>query len=273
MSKKKNKLSDLEKEILKIRWKDIYINGRKSDYKISDNGFLMSYKQKKEGYLMSPSPDSSGYYGTTLVLDGKKYWRAIHILVAEAFVVNPDPINKIEVNHKDGKKNNNEWWNLEWVTHHENITHAVELGLRDTFLGINSPKNIYSEETIHQVCQLLEKGNSQKKIAEDLHINKGVVNSIKQKKMWKHISKAYDIPEPIHRIPRPSDLRSNVIDLLNLKKDPDEIIRMLELPDTRVNRTYVRVIRVETQPKVESSTTIPRAEMPTGVGPEANAGG
>lgn len=252
-----NKLSNLEKKILEIRWKDIYINGNETKYKISDSGLLMSYKIHKKGKLMSPSPDSSGYYGTSLSVDGKTYWRAIHILVAEAFVINPDPKNKIQVNHKDGNKTNNEWWNLEWVTQQENITHAVDMGLRDTFLGVNSPKNIYPDEIIHKICKLLEEGKTQKIIADSLDINKGVVNSIKQKKMWKHISSQYNIPEPAHRIPRPSNLRTNVINLLALGKDPDEIIRILELPDTRVNRIYIRVIRVETQPKVESSTTIP----------------
>lgn len=38
--------------------------------------------------------------------------------------------NKVFVNHKDGDKSNNHHDNLEWVTHQENVTHAVNNDLR-----------------------------------------------------------------------------------------------------------------------------------------------
>lgn len=53
---------------------------------------------------------------------------SIHRTVAMAFISNPD--NKPEVNHKDKIKNNNNSYNLEWVTRIENVRHA-ENGLRN----------------------------------------------------------------------------------------------------------------------------------------------
>jgi hypothetical protein len=51
----------------------------------------------------------------------------LHRLVAEAFI--PNPANLLEVNHLDGNKLNNNADNLEWVTHAENMRHAVVSGL------------------------------------------------------------------------------------------------------------------------------------------------
>ncbi len=53
--------------------------------------------------------------------------RYVHRLVAAAFI--PNPQNKRCVNHKDGNKLNNHASNLEWVTHSENMVHAVNNGL------------------------------------------------------------------------------------------------------------------------------------------------
>lgn len=51
----------------------------------------------------------------------------IHRLVAESFI--PNPYNKLEINHIDGNKANNHVSNLEWVTHLENMQHALKTGL------------------------------------------------------------------------------------------------------------------------------------------------
>lgn len=54
----------------------------------------------------------------------------VHRAVALAWVDNPDPTEKIIVNHMDGDKVNNCCDNLEWVTYSENNYHAVNTGLR-----------------------------------------------------------------------------------------------------------------------------------------------
>ena len=51
----------------------------------------------------------------------------VHRLVAKAFV--PGYFEGAQVNHKDGNKGNNAWWNLEWVTARQNNHHARLTGL------------------------------------------------------------------------------------------------------------------------------------------------
>jgi hypothetical protein len=69
-----------------------------------------------------------GYHMVALYKNGKRYYKAVARLVAVVFIPNPE--NKPEVNHIDGNKDNNNDWNLEWMTTKENIHHAMEHGLR-----------------------------------------------------------------------------------------------------------------------------------------------
>ena len=48
----------------------------------------------------------------------KNYY--VHVLVAKTFILNPDPVNNIEVHHKNHERNLNAWFNLEWTSKSEN---------------------------------------------------------------------------------------------------------------------------------------------------------
>jgi hypothetical protein len=77
-----------------------------------------------------------GYLIAHLCKDGVASNKAVHRLVAEAFIDNPQ--NLPEVNHRDGCKENNYYLNLEWVSPSGNSLHAYALGLRTpnkTFQG------------------------------------------------------------------------------------------------------------------------------------------
>lgn len=80
-----------------------------------------------KGKLLSPAISGGHYY--TVVLSNKDNRKSytVHRLVAENFIKNDDKSNV--VNHIDGNKLNNNVSNLEFITHKENMKHAIELGL------------------------------------------------------------------------------------------------------------------------------------------------
>lgn len=65
-------------------------------------------------------------YEIHLFKNGNRRCWKVHRLVAENFVHNDDPANKIVVNHIDGNRANNSSSNLEWVTPSENLKHAYD---------------------------------------------------------------------------------------------------------------------------------------------------
>ena len=98
------------------------VKGFEKFYEVSNFGRISNYRKIMKVYTIN-----SGYLAIKFTIDNKRSTHLIHRLVAEAFVPNPD--NKPFVNHKDGNKQNNCAWNLEWVNNSENILHARQTGL------------------------------------------------------------------------------------------------------------------------------------------------
>ncbi len=110
-------------------------------YEVSDNGNVRSvtrsvtqlgkdgryFTRPYYGRVLIPRKAKNGYLYLSLSKDGVSKTKKIHRLVAICFVENVN--GKQYVNHIDGDKVNNCAWNLEWVTHRENITHSIDKGL------------------------------------------------------------------------------------------------------------------------------------------------
>jgi hypothetical protein len=169
--------------------KRILINNEPTKYLVDSNGNV--YSEYSEMYL-KPFENPSGYLLVDLHHKGKSYYRQVHRLVAHAFIPNPEGLPT--VNHKNGDKHDNHYWNLEWMTIKDNVRHAWSTGLVKPRYGIDNPANVYSEDQIHAVCSLLESRKySNKKIAEMYNVNVTLIRDIKFRGKWKHISCQYDI--------------------------------------------------------------------------------
>lgn len=97
---------------------------RSQERKVPVKNFLRIYKSR----ILKPSKSRKGYLRVALYKDGVQNVVEVHRLVALAFIENGDA-TKNQVNHKDGMKENNNVYNLEWVTPKENTRHAWETGL------------------------------------------------------------------------------------------------------------------------------------------------
>lgn len=112
-------------------WKDIV--GFEGRYMVSNLGNIKSIVTnhgKPTDRLVKQRVRSTTceYKYVQLWYKDKPTHKAVHRLVAEAFITNPE--NKPIVNHLNGNKHNNAVDNLEWVTHSENHKHAFATGLR-----------------------------------------------------------------------------------------------------------------------------------------------
>lgn len=93
-------------------------------YRIEKDGRIYSLRRNK--YLI-PKVNHDGYLRIQIWDKGKCSFVAIHRLVAQEYIPNPE--NKPFVNHINGNKQDNRVENLEWCTQKENIHHAFETGL------------------------------------------------------------------------------------------------------------------------------------------------
>lgn len=88
-------------------------------YMINDKGIILSVIGNKLKQY-----DNQGYKKVYL---GRKSF-SVHRLIAQAFLVNPHEYP--QVNHINGKKDDNRIKNLEWCTHLQNHQHATRIGLK-----------------------------------------------------------------------------------------------------------------------------------------------
>lgn len=103
-----------------------------SVFKISLTGVLIN---TKTGRILR-SNKANGYFCFRFKRNGKQTTSYVHRIFAEMFI--PNPLNKPNVNHKNGIKTDNRIENLEWCTQQENIQHSWKTGLSKPHIcGIN----------------------------------------------------------------------------------------------------------------------------------------
>ena len=211
----------MEYEVIRKRWELLVIDGKLTNYYISDFGDIYSARRKK---MMIPFDTHNGYHRIGLNIDGKPRQYAVHRLVGFMFVEGYK--EGLTINHEDGKKKNNYYKNLTWMTQADNEKHATENGLKAH--GERHFGNIYSEKAIHEVCKLLEKYVSYDEIVKKTGVDLKVVYDVKNRKSWVYVSDNYNIPTEAYT--RHAKLRAAIYNLFEQGYKTKKIIEILELP-------------------------------------------
>lgn len=106
------------------KWKKI--PGYKGKYIVSNMGNVRAVMFfTKKGFVVRELKKQYSFGYETVMLNQKS--KLLHRIIAEAFI--PNPNNKPEINHKNGKRKDNRISNLEWCTRSENAQHAWDTGL------------------------------------------------------------------------------------------------------------------------------------------------
>lgn len=112
-----------------------------SRYSINREGAVYSNVINRE---ISSYTDQSGYTMFGINPDiGKRTICGKHRLLALAFLDYPENVDKLDVNHIDGNKRNNNLKNLEWASRKRNCDHAYSTGLRNDNVEVVI-KNVFS---------------------------------------------------------------------------------------------------------------------------------
>jgi hypothetical protein len=168
-------------------WKPVVGNAA---YEVSDAGQLrrvIAYNSTHPGRVLRQSTLSNGYKKVSLSHEGVVKDRAVHRLVAEAFLPNPD--NRAHVNHINADRGDNRLTNLEWCTPAANLAHARALGRWSPALmqGAKNGGARLTEDDVRRIRALWAAGVQGQKIAAQLGFDRDCVYSVARRRTWKHL--------------------------------------------------------------------------------------
>jgi len=154
-----------------------------SKYFVSDLGNVKSFMEHEEGLVLKSQQDKCGYMRIRLFNDKgyRKTWK-LHRLVMFAFFGSSD----LQVNHKNGLKNDNRLSNLEYCTKSENLKHAYKIGIASN-KGERHPRSKLKDSDAVEMRELYNNNVTQKELSLLYKLSITTVSNIVNNKTWVHV--------------------------------------------------------------------------------------
>lgn len=188
-----------KEEIWKPLTKDAIKEAKEGIYFVSNYGRIYSIISNK---FMTPVKTKNGYYRVSILYDnGDRRYQLLHRIVMMTFYPIPNA-DLFQVNHIDGNKSHNWYWNLEWVTCAENRAHAINTGLVK-IQGQEHPMHKIDNNTAEKIAQMLSSTNmTAKEIANVVGCGatERIAFNIMNGNSWDYLYKKYNL-ENISRNP------------------------------------------------------------------------
>ena len=201
---------------------------------VTDDGRV----KRIDSNVYSPCPRyKHGYHQITFHIEHTGTQKAclVHRLVWECFV--GEIPQGMQINHKDGNKSNNCLSNLELVTPKQNMSHAVETGLKKGLPGQDNSMSKLTDHEYYQVIDRLVKGASNDEISKDYGLHPRYVSLIRHKKRLIRIWEKYADATGVSEAPKSGGLSSKIP--LEIRVD---VIRQLP---SKTNKELARMIDVD----------------------------
>lgn len=184
----------------------------------------------------------------------------VHRAVLLMFKYNP-LYYTLEGNHKNGKREDNTVWNLEWVTPRENKEHAIQHQLMRN--AENHPNTSISNDKAKEICQLMEQGYSNSTIAHQLNVDTSLVYNIRIGHSFRHIGKQFKLDTPVtyDEFKLTDDVVTKICEELSKGCTIDKVSKDLDVPyykvkDIKDQRNYKHITKLYNFEKRSSKLSI-----------------
>ena len=150
-----------------------------SDYWVSREGDVI-----KKGKIIKSHKDAKGYKKVRLTIRGNRISFRVHRLVMEVF----EGGSYLEVNHKNGIKDDNRLDNLEYVTSRENQLHAIRTGLKPVGKGEEVGTSKLTGKEVIEIRGLFKPYKiTRKQLANKYNVSEATIKDVVLRKSWKHL--------------------------------------------------------------------------------------
>jgi HNH endonuclease len=142
------------------------------------SGVPLKGKRNTSGYVQLSLRDPSNWRRQVCPVAHRVIWEHVH---------GPIP-DGLEVNHRNGIKDDNRIANLELLTNAENVRHAFRTGLNPPRRGEQAWNSRLTDEGVRAIRAALSEGRPSREIAEELGVGRCTVNDIRAGRSWTHVA-------------------------------------------------------------------------------------